>query len=65
MSAIFMRQVDGFTLLDISKSFMDLSRTSEERCGFITESLDNGHDKIVLNFSQVDYCSHTALEPAI
>jgi anti-sigma B factor antagonist len=59
-----MRQVDGITVLDISKSFMDVSRTSEERPKLhelVTESLDNGHNKIVLNLSQVGYCSHTAL----
>jgi anti-anti-sigma factor len=64
MSQIVMRQVDGITVLDISKSFMDVSRTSEERPRLhelVTESLDSGRNKIVLNLSQVGYCSHTAL----
>ncbi len=64
MSPIAMRQVDGITILDIPKSFMEVSRTSEERpklYELVTESLDNGRNKIVLNLSQVGYCSHTAL----
>ena len=64
MSPIVMRQVDGITVLDISKSFMEVSRTSEERPRLhelVTESLDSGRNKIVLNLSQVGYCSHTAL----
>jgi anti-sigma B factor antagonist len=64
MSEIVMRQVDGITVLDITKSFMQISRTSEERPKLhqlVTESLDSGRNKIVLNVSQVGYSSHTAL----
>jgi anti-anti-sigma factor len=64
MSQIVMRHADGITILDIPKSFMEVSRTSEERprlYELVTESLDNGRNKIVLNLSQVGYCSHTAL----
>src|ERR1700720_3647956 len=64
MSEIVMRQVDGITVLDITKSFMQISRTSEE-CGqlrqLVTESLGHGRKNIVLNLSQVVHCSNTAL----
>jgi len=64
MSEIVMRQVDGITVLDVTRSFMQISRTSEERPKLrqlVTESLDSGHNKIVLNLSQVVYFSNTAL----
>jgi anti-anti-sigma factor len=68
MSEIVMRQVDGITVLDITKSFMQISRTSEERPKLhqlVTESLDSGRNKIVLNMSQVVYCSNTAFGEVI
>lgn len=68
MSQIVIRQADGITILDISKSFMEVSRTAEERprlYELVTESLDSGRNKIVLNLSQVGYCSHTALAELI
>ena len=64
MSPIVMRQVDGITVLDVSKSFMEMSRTSEDGGQLhklVTESLDSGHKQIVLNMSQVRYCGHKAL----
>ena len=64
MSEIVMRQVDGITVLDIPKSAMEISRTSEERgklLNLVHESLDHGRKNIVLNLSQVGYSSHTAL----
>jgi anti-sigma B factor antagonist len=64
MPEIVMRQVDGITVLDITRYFMEISRTSDERTKLhqlVTESLDSGRNKIVLNVSQVGYCSNTAL----
>ena len=64
MSEIVMRQVDGITVLDIPKSAMEISRTSEERgklLNLVHESLGHGRKNIVLNLSQVGYSSHTAL----
>ena len=58
-----MRQVDGITVLDVTRSFMEILRTSEERPKLhqlVTESLDSGHNKIVLNLSKVVYFSNTA-----
>lgn len=64
MSEIVMRQVEGITVLDIPKSAMEISRTSEERgklLNLVHESLGHGRKNIVLNLSQVGYSSHTAL----
>jgi anti-sigma B factor antagonist len=64
ISQLAMREVSGITVLDIPKSIMEISRTSEE-CGkllkLVHESLDRGRKNVVLNLSQVGYSSHTAL----
>jgi anti-sigma B factor antagonist len=63
MSQIVMRQVDGITVLDVSDSFMQIWRKEDggQLHKLVTESLDSGHKQIVVNFSQVRYCSHKAL----
>ena len=64
MSKILMRQVDGITVLDVTRSFMEISRTGEQRgelLQLVAESLDRGHKNILLNMSQVVHCSNTAL----
>src|ERR1700719_4152851 len=64
MFEIVRRLVDGITVLDIPKSAMEISRTSEERgklLNLVHESLGHGRKNIVLNLSQVGYSSHTAL----
>ena len=64
ISQLVMREVDGITVLDVPKSIMEISRTSEDRGKLrklVKESLDRGRKKIILNLSHVGYSSHTAL----
>jgi anti-sigma B factor antagonist len=69
MPEIVTRQVDGITVLDIPHSLLNLPKDSKDRGTLhrvITESLDGGHNKIVLNLSQVTgYCTSTGLSELI
>jgi anti-anti-sigma factor len=64
MTQLTTRQAGAVTIVDISRSFMDMGRTSELRGTLrqlVTESLANGRKKILLNMSAVGYCGNTAL----
>lgn len=69
MSEIVTRQVDGITILDLPKSLLDMPRDSKDRGTLnrvVTELLDGGRNKIVLNLSQVaGYCKSTGMSELI
>ena len=69
MSEIVTRQADGITILDIPKSLLNLPKRSEDRGELnrvITEMLDAGHNKIVLDLSPVTgYCTPAGLSELI
>jgi anti-anti-sigma factor len=69
MPEIVTRQVNGITILDIPHSLLNMPKDSKDRGTLnrvVTELLDGGRNKIVLNLSQVvGYCTSTGLSELI